>query len=171
VSLSTTAPSAQNFDGMGIPATTTTSSALPADFRADNPTTVRTVGTFAAAGTATARAGGANLSSSAGNGIYSFGSGTAPLGGADRAVGFLSSGSATASGNLYVQLANTIGSALSGLQIAYSVEKYRGGTNAAGFRIRLFYSMDGSAWTSAGSNFLTSFGADGTTSGFTSRRP
>ena len=29
------------------------------------------------------------------------------------------------------------------------VEKYRGGSNAAGFRIQLFYSTDGATWTSA----------------------
>lgn len=165
ISLSTVTSSSQNFDGMGIPATTSTASTLPADFRADNPATVRTVGTFAGAGTTTARAGGASLSTSAGNGIYNFGAGTATLGSSDRAVGFLSSGTATASGNLYAQFANNTGSALNGLQISYNVEKYRKGINAAGFRIQLFYSMDGSAWTSAGNDFLTAFAADpGTTS-------
>jgi len=168
VSLSTTTAYTQNFDGMGIPATATTVSTLPADFRADALTTVRTVGTFAAAGTTTARAGGANLSTTAANGIYSFGAGTTALGSIDRAVGFLASGTATTSGNLYTQLTNTTGGDLSGLTISYNVEKYRNGINAAGFRIQLFYSTDGTSWTSAGSNFLTSFAQDpGTTnSGF-----
>jgi len=40
------------------------------------------------------------------------------------------------------------------------------GSNAAGFRIQLFYSTDGSTWTSAGSNFLTSFAADANNNGF-----
>ena len=55
------------------------------------------------------------------------------------------------------------------LQISYNVEKYRGGINPAGFRIQLFYSLDGNTWTSAGSNFLTSFAQDPGTvnSGFT----
>jgi hypothetical protein len=156
----------QNFDGMGIPATSTSASSLPADFRLDTPSTVRTVGTFSSAGTTTARAGGANLSSSAANGSYNFGSGTATLGGSDRAVGFVSSGTATASGNLYAQFANNTGSALSGLQISYSVEKYRGGSNPAGFRIQLFYSTDGSTWTNAGASFLTAFSADAANTGF-----
>src|SRR3989442_11936778 len=91
-------PYTQSFDGMGIPASTTTASNLPADFRVDATTTVRTLGTFAAAGTTTARAGGASLSTTATNGIYNFGSGTATLGGSDRAVGFLASGGGTASG-------------------------------------------------------------------------
>ena len=161
MSLSTTTPMTQSFDGIGTTATAT----LPADFRADRPTTVRTVGSYAAAGTATTQVGGANLSGTATNGIYNFGSGTTTTG-PDRAVGFLSSGSATQSGNLYVQLTNSTGGALSGLQIAYAVEKYRGGSNPAGFRFQLFYSPDGVTWTSAGPDFLTSFAADGANTGF-----
>jgi DNA/RNA endonuclease G (NUC1) len=166
VSLSTSTPYAQPFDGMGIPASTTTASSLPADFRADALTSVRTVGNFATAGTTTARAGGPSLSSSAANGIYNFGAGSSGLGGSDRAVGFLASGSATTSGNLYLQLTNTTGSGLSGLNISYNVEKYRGGSNAAGFRIQLFYSTDGVSWTSAGSGFLTAFAADASNAGY-----
>ena len=168
ISLSTSTPYSQNFDGMGIPATSTTPSTLPADFRVDNPSTVRQVGTWAQALTSTARAGGPSLSSTASNGIYNFGAGTstsASVGGSDRAVGFLSSGTATASGNLYAQFVNNTGASLSGLQIGYNVEKYRLGTNPNGFRIQLFYSTDGSTWTSAGSTFLTAFAADPTTGG------
>src|SRR5262249_39590144 len=138
ISLSTTTPATQNFDGIG----TAAAAALPADFRVDKLTTVRTVGTYASAITATSLAGGANLSSTASNGIYNFGSGTNTTG-PDRAVGFLSSGGGTTSGNLYAQYVNNTGGSLSGLSISYDVEKYRSGSNAAGFRIQLFYSSDG----------------------------
>ena len=163
ISLSTSTTYTQNFDGMGTAASAT----MPADFRVDKPAAVRTVGTFAAALTATSLAGGANLSSSASNGIYNFGSGTTTTG-PDRAVGFLSSGTATQSGNLYAQLVNNTGATLTGLQLSYGVEKYRLGINPAGFRIQLFYSLDGSTWTNAGASFLTSFPQDGGTvnSGF-----
>ncbi len=161
IPISTSTASTQNFDGIGTVAVAT----LPADFRVDRPATVRTVGTFAAAATATQFLGGANLSSSASNGIYNFGAGTNTTG-ADRAVGFLSSGTATASGNLYAQLVNNTGATLTGLQISYNVEKYRGGLNPAGFRIQVFYSTDGSTWTNAGSDFLTSFGPDAANTGF-----
>src|SRR5215467_3048730 len=61
----------ESFNSMGSSATAT----LPADFRVDRTTTaVRTVGTFAAAGTATTAAGGTNLATNAANGIYNFGS-------------------------------------------------------------------------------------------------
>jgi hypothetical protein len=134
ISISTSTTYTQNFDGLGIPATSTTPSSLPVDFRADaTPTStvgdVRRVGTFSSAGSTTARAGGANLSTVAANGIYNFGAGTNTLGGSDRAVGFLASGTATASGNLYAQLVNSTGGVLSGLQISYNVEKYRNGSN------------------------------------------
>jgi hypothetical protein len=164
IALSTSSPYTQNFDAMGTSATAT----LPSGFRVDKPATVRTVGTFAAAVAATSLAGGANLSSSASNGIYNFGSGTTTTG-PDRAVGFLSSGTATSSGNLYAQFANNTGASLTALQISYNVEKYRAGINAAGFRIQMFYSTDGSTWTNAGSSFLTSFAQDGGTvnSGYT----
>src|SRR5882762_757390 len=75
ISLSTSAAYTQDFASMGTPASATAVSNLPTDFRADSLTTVRTVGTFGAAGTTTARAGGASLSTSAANGIYNFGSG------------------------------------------------------------------------------------------------
>jgi endonuclease G, mitochondrial len=161
ISLSTTSAVTQNFDGIG----TTATASLPVDFKVDKLTTVRTVGTYAAAVTATNLAGGANLSSTAANGIYNFGSGTTTTG-ADRAIGFLSSGSGTTSGNLYAQFINNTGGNLAGLSISYDVEKYRGGTNAAGFRMQLFYSTDGTSWTSAGSDFFTGFSADASNAGF-----
>ena len=167
IDIPTGAPYSQTFDAIG----TTAAATLPVDFRADRTTTalagdVRKVGTFAAAGTATTQVGGANLGTPAANGIYNFGSGTTTTG-PDRAIGFLASGTATASGNLYAQLTNNTGGPLTGLQISYDVEKYRNGTNAAGFRIQLFYSTDGATWTSAGSDFLTAFaGGDATNTGF-----
>jgi endonuclease G, mitochondrial len=161
ISLSTTTAVTQNFDGM----TTAATAPLPADFKADKQAVVRTVGTYAGAVSATELAGGANLSTSAQNGIYNFGSGTNTTG-ADRAVGFLSSSNGTRSGNLYTQLVNNTGGNLSGLQISYDVEKYRNGSNPAGFSIQLYYSTDGTAWTSAGATFLTSFSANADNSGF-----
>ena len=159
VSIPTGSQYVQGFDTMGTSGT----ASLPADFRLDRPSTVRTVGSFASALGATTQAGGTNLSTSAANGAYNFG---ATANSADRAVGFLSSGTATQSGNLYAQLVNDSGAPLSGLQVSYSVEKYRGGINPAGFRIQLFYSTDGAAWTTAGSDFTTTFGADAANTGF-----
>jgi len=167
IQLSTSMSYTQHFDdALDIPATATTPSNLPLDFRVDALTTVQKVGSFSAAGNTTARAGGANLATNAANGIYNFGAGTTTLGASDRAVGFLASGTGTLSGNLYAHLVNSTGDSLSGLQISYNVEKYRKGSNAAGFRIQMSYSTDGNTWTEAGEKFRTSFAPDADNSGF-----
>src|SRR5690242_5196875 len=157
ISLSTTTAYTQNFDTLGIPISSPTPSNLPADFRVETISAARTLGSFSSGQVQTLRVGGANLSTTAANGSYNFGAGTSPLGNSDRAPGFLASGTATMSGNLYAQLVNNTGSPLSGLQISYDVEKYRNGSNPAGFRMQLFYSANGSTWTNAGADFQTSF--------------
>ena len=163
IPISTSTAYTQNFDGIGATATAT----LPANFKVDKLATVRTPGAYATALLATSLAGGGALSGTATNGIYNFGAGATTTG-SDRAVGFLSSGSATVSGNLYAQFANNTGAGITGLQLSYNVEKYRTGTNPAGFRIQLYYSTDGSTWTPAGANFLTNFAFDATTAGYPS---
>jgi len=166
ISLSTSVPYTQDFTSLGIPPTNITRSALPADFREDTPAAVRTIGTFSSATTTTARAAGANVLTNAANGCYNFGAGTTTLGDADRAVGFLSDGTFTRSGNLYGQFVNNTGSALAGLQISYDVEKYRNGSNPAGFAYQLYYSLDGTNWTNAGPGFFTAFPGDANNNGF-----
>lgn len=132
---------------------------LPTHWRVDNnQSNVRTVGTYSAAGSATQFADGASPVSST-NGIYNYGSGTTDVG-SDRAIGFLSAGTGTKSGNLYVKLTNDGSVSVTTATISYDVEKYRDGTNAAGFRVQMYYSLDGSSWTSAGTSFLTTFAAD-----------
>src|SRR5262245_1491099 len=164
ISISTTTPFVQDFNTIG----TSTTATLPADFRVDRTSTstasdVRRVLTWAGAGTQTTQAGSTNLSTSASNGIYNFGVTSTST---ERAIGFLSSGTATASGNLYAELVNNTGAPLSGLSIAYTVEKYRNGSNANGFRIQLFWSDDGITWTNAGTDFMTAFPADANNNGF-----
>src|SRR5678815_323777 len=125
----------RNFNGMGVPISSPTPSNLPTDFRQDTINLVRTVGSFGSSSAQTLRVGGANVPTNAANGSYNFGAGTSTLGDADRAPGFISSGTATMSGNLYAQLLNNTGSPLSGLTVSYDVEKYRNGSNPAGYSI------------------------------------
>jgi hypothetical protein len=145
---------------------TTTTATLPTDWKVDKFGVLRTLGTYAGAGTATERIAGNSMSTTAQNGIYNYGAGVAGSA-TDRAVGWISSGTGTGSGNLYVQLTNTGTSAIANFTISYSVEKYRQGSNPAGFSIQMYYSTDGTAWTSAGSDFLTSFAADADNTGYT----
>ncbi len=151
----------QIFDTIGTTATAT----LPTAWKADKQTSAQLVGTYVSAVTATERIGGNSMSTTAGNGIYNFGAGIDNAA-TDRAIGFLSSSSATKSGNIYVQLSNNGSSAISSFNISYNVEKYRMGSNDAGFSIQMYYSSDGVTWTSAGASFLTSFTADASNNGY-----
>ena len=166
ISLSTSVPYSQNFNSMGIPLTNPAISTLPADFRFETIVPPRTLGSFAGGSTTTGRVAGANMPSNASPTAYNFGAGTSTLGDADRAVGFVSNATTAGSGNLYGQFQNNTGSALSGLLISYDVEKYRNGSNPAGFRYQLFYSFDSLAWTNAGPDFFTAFGPDADNNGF-----
>ena len=166
ISLSTSVPYSQNFNSMGIPPTSPAISNLPADFRQETIVPPRTLGSFAGGSTTTSRAAGANIATNASPGSYNFGAGTATLGNSDRAFGFISSATTAGSGNLYGQFQNNTGTALSGLLISYDVEKYRNGSNPAGFRYQLFYSFDSLAWTNAGPDFFTAFAPDADNNGF-----
>jgi len=154
----------ENFDAIGTNAITV----LPTGWLVDKITNdVRTVGTYATALTMTERRAGDNMSTTAANGIYNYGAGD-PAVATDRAVGFISSSSATKSGNLYLQLQNNGLTEIPYFTISYDVEKYRKGNNPEGFSIQMYYSTDGTTWTNAGADFLTSFpGADGSNEGYT----
>lgn len=146
--------SSQNFDGIGTSQTAT----LPPHWRASaNPLLVRTVDPYSSAGMATTQRGGENLSSSAPNGIYNFGAGD-PTAATDRAIGGLSSGSNSKSVNVYHHLKNDGTAEINNFTISYDVEKYRNGTNAAGFSVMLYYSFDGSTWIEAPGPYKATFG-------------
>lgn len=138
----------ENFNSMGTSATAT----LPANWRVEKNANVRIVGSYSAAVNITNYAGGANLSSSAGNGVYNFG-----LSATDRAIGGISSGTGSKSVNVFTYFQNNGTTTITQLDISYDVMKFRNGLNAAGFAIQLFYSTDGVTWIPAGSNFLSSF--------------
>ena len=114
----------QNFDVLGTSAPAT----IPTGWKADKNTTVRSVGTYSAAGTVTEYRAGNNMSSTATNGIYNYGAGDAATA-TDRAIGFVSSSNATKSGNVYVQLTNNGSTTINSFTISYNVEKYRMGTD------------------------------------------
>lgn len=161
ISTNSGSPNAENFDGIG----TSIAATVPTNWRIGKNSGPQVLGTYAAAGTATEQYAGNNMSTSAPQGIYNYGAGVFNTA-TDRALGFISSSSGTNSGNIYAWFRNTSGSTIDSLTISYEVEKYRNGTNAAGYQIQLHYSTDGSTWTSAGAPFLTTFAADASNSGF-----
>src|SRR6185369_13893049 len=163
--LSTSVPYSQNFNSMGIPLKNPAPSNLPVDFGQDTIVPSRTLGSVGGT-TTTARVAGANMSSTALPGRYNFGAGSSTLGDCRRAPGFVSGAGDAGSGNLYAQLRNNTGTPLTGLLISYDVEKYRNGSNPAGFRYQLFFSLNGTSWTNAGPNFFTAFAPDANNNGF-----
>lgn len=154
----------QNFDAIGVEATATLPTGWKIEKRTDAP---RTLGTYTGAVTQTENVGGNNLGSA--NGLYNFGAGTAASA-TDRAIGGLSTSVAGGARgvNMYLKIKNTGATAIQALNISYDVEKYRNGSNAAGFIMQLYYSTDGQTWTSAGNNFLTTFGVDANSNGYAS---
>ncbi|MBR5639765.1 MAG: T9SS type A sorting domain-containing protein [Muribaculaceae bacterium] len=153
----------ENFDAMGDEATAT----LPEAWRIDRILTApRTVGRFDQADTETMYSGGVNLASNAKNGTWNFGADD----NSDRALGGISTGVANATRcvNLYAHLLNTGKKNIENVNVTYNVEKYRKGSNAAGFSVQLYYSIDGRNWTSAGDKFRTYFAPDSETAGYSS---
>ncbi|MFM8596370.1 MAG: T9SS type A sorting domain-containing protein [Flavobacteriales bacterium] len=155
----------QNFDGIGTGATAT----LPNGWKMENLAFIRSVTTaYAAVGftsTNNALNSGSAMPSTAGNGRYNFGGGTST----DRAIGGLSSSSASQSVNMYLQITNTGTSAISDFTISYNAERYRNGSNTAGFSIRVYYSTTGAAnsWTEF-TGAIASFALNGDNNGSTS---
>jgi hypothetical protein len=135
----------ENFDGIGATATAT----LPSAWKIENITGARTVANAysAVANVATTSALTHNIAmpTNASNGRYNFGGSSS----SDRAIGGISSSSASQSINMFVQLTNNGATEIKDFNINYAAEKYRNGTNAAGFSIRVYYSTTGNAnsWT------------------------
>lgn len=155
----------QNFDEMWDASSSAATLVMPADWRVDRQMNApRTVGTYAGAQTTLMYEGGISLASNAKNGTWNFGSSTTP---SDRAVGGLST---TVSGgtrcvSVMAHLSNASEQAIEKLTLGYDIEKYRYGSNPEGFVVQVYYSTDGSNWTSAGDDLRTYFSPDASTIG------
>lgn len=168
--LSTSTAATQNFDSIGTAASWT----MPSNWRMSNGgATVRANAAWSgqsssiASGTGAGQIGGNSVSSSAANGLYNFGAGAAGSA-TDRALGSISSGSGSKSSAITGYFRNTTGAAMSGVTVSFDLEKYRNGTNTAAFAAQMWYSTDGSNWTSAGTDFYLAFaGPDADNNGFT----
>jgi autotransporter-associated beta strand protein len=133
---------AQSFDGM----TNTATSALPSGWVfASGTAPTWTSGTLATTTQLAGTLGSGTLSSNSAGGAYLFVNGTAATG-ADKAIGFLSSGGFASPRSILFGLTNDTESTISSLDIGWIYEKYRNGTRA--FDWRFYGSPDGSTWTS-----------------------
>ncbi len=154
----------ENFDGIGTEATAT----LPEGWRIDKQLGApRTVGIFSAAKEQTEQTGANNIASNARNGIWNFGAGGNNES-SDRAIGGISTGinNGTRCINVYLHVRNNGVEDIRGLAVKYDIEKYRKGSNSAGFATQLYYSSDGVLWTTAGNDFYTFFQKDNATGGY-----
>lgn len=135
----------QNFDSLGSSAT----ASLPSGWSASASASIQAVTAteWEAAGTATEKQGTGTGTTA---GIYNWGdAGNA----SDRGVGFLASGSAAKTGNLYLSLTAT--GYIPSFMVSYDMKCYRNNTRQ--YRFQLYYSTDGgTSWTSAGNDFCTS---------------
>lgn len=170
ISIPTGTPYTQNFNSIGTAASWT----MPANWRMSNLNpNHRTPGLWSAAlssitsGTGAGQIGGNDVSGTAANGLYNFGAGVANSA-TDRALGSIASGTGTRSSGVMARFTNNSGDDLQSLTITYNVEKYRTGTNAAGWEVQMWYSTDGTNWTNAGTGFQTLFSADGANGGYAS---
>ncbi|MCX6257769.1 MAG: hypothetical protein NTW49_07745 [Bacteroidia bacterium] len=144
---------------------TSATASLPTGWKADKNSLSRTVSSYASASSNTEQRGGNNMGGTATNGIYNFAAGDPSLA-FDRAVGGISTTTASKSVNVYVRLHNSGTVTIPSLILSYDVEKYRNGSNPAGFSIQMYFSADGSTWSNAGSNFLVAFSANADNNGF-----
>lgn len=149
----------ENFDGLG----SEREAILPRGWKIATEGPTRALGSFDRAGRMTEKLGGANMSSRANAGAYNFGAGDEATA-VDRAAGFLGSGN-VGSGNLMVRLRNKAVSPMKSFEVSYDVEKYRNGSNAAGFLVALFASTDGISWTQCGQELVIRTVADADSNG------
>ncbi|MCD7972010.1 MAG: discoidin domain-containing protein [Candidatus Azobacteroides sp.] len=154
----------QDFDEIGTEADATLPLGWKIEKRLDSP---RTLGSYIVAAQQTEKRGGVNIASNDPNGIYNFGAGDAATA-TDRAIGGMSTSisGGTRCVNIYLKIKNTGESEMNRFDITYNVEKYRKGSNNAGFVMQMYYSLDGENWVSAGENFRTFFEADTETGGY-----
>lgn len=137
--------------------------ALPTDWTIQTSGTERTINNFSSSATNVANAGGNAIASNAAGGSYRFNANNVTT---ESAVGGLSS-SSIKTVNAYCRLVNNAATPITNFTISYDVEKYRNGTNSAGFTMALYYSTNGTSWTACGSDFSTSFSSDANNNGFT----
>ena len=155
----------QDFDGMWDDVTQAATLNMPQGWRMERQMNApRTVGSFATASGTVMYTGGASLASNASNGTWNFVSSSVPT---DCSVGGLSTtvSNGTRCINVMTCLRNAGDEAITKVTLAYDIEKYRDGDNAAGFAVQLYVSTDGETWSSAGEDFYNYFAPDAATQG------
>lgn len=166
---------AQNFDTMDYPAADATviekgvygnESTLPEGWRIErNQVGPRMIGSYNDATDKVQYQGGYNLPSNASNGTWNLGAN----GSSDRAIGGMTTGVANGARaiNIMTHLENNGTTDFEKINISYDIEKYRDGSNANLFYVKLFTSSNGAVWNEAGETFTFLNPAGSGQNGFT----
>lgn len=153
----------ENFNGMNYPEATATLVSgkngaygenydLPTAWRIErNQVGPRTIGAYRDAAMQVQYAGGVSMPSNASNGTWNLGTN----GDSDRALGGMTTGVADGARaiNVMVHLENDGNVDFESIKVSYDIEKYREGSNANEFYVKLFTSSNGVVWTEAGEDF------------------
>lgn len=151
----------ENFDSMEYPAADAPviekgyygkDYALPVAWRMErNQSGPRTIGAYSDAMLTAQYGGGANLPTGAANGTWNLGMN----GSSDRALGGMTTGveNGARTINVMAHLENDGEKDFDTIRVSYDIEKYREGSNANLFYVKLFTSPNGVAWTEAGEAF------------------
>ncbi|MET4107701.1 hypothetical protein [Hymenobacter sp. UYP22] len=158
--LTSSTPVTQTFDGMGSGAT----AAVPTGFQLSG-------GTSPAYGassntTVTTQAGGTTgtgaLNSTSTGGAYNFATG-ATASSTDRALGYLSSSGYSSPRNILLAVRNATDQPMTRLLLEYDIEKYRTGTRAFDWQLRLSRTGEANTWSGFVAEGSQSYPADATT--------
>ena len=154
---------AEDFNGMAYPAADATAVSnkngvygenydLPEAWRIErNQVGPRTIGAYRDASLQAQYAGGVNLPANASNGTWNLGTN----GDNDRALGGMTTGieNGARTINVMVHLENNGKKDFETIKVQYDIEKFREGSNANEFYVKLFTSPNGATWTEAGEEF------------------
>ena len=150
----------ENFNSLGA----SPAAALPTNWRAQKTTTYREASPNYATGVLTVElAGGNSMPPTASNGIYRFNANNFTT---ESALGGLSSAGNSRTVIFMSYFNNNAASDIGSFTISYDVEKYRNGSNPAGFTVDLLYSTDGITWVTCGGALVTNIVADVDNAGY-----
>lgn len=145
---------------------------LPRNWRLSKSSSVRTIPSYpfspaTKADTTTQFRGGSLLAANAPAGFYNFGVGDSTTA-TNRCIGFLADANNVKTCNMYFHIKNNnVSSNITSFSVDVFIRKFKNGTNADGFYLKMYYSRDGVNWTDAGIDLQENFTPDANDNGLT----
>ncbi|MBX0293148.1 fibronectin type III domain-containing protein [Hymenobacter sp. HSC-4F20] len=161
IQLTSADPVTQTFDGLGTSATAPVPTGFQLSSGGSSPAygaASNTTVTTQAAGTS----GSGALNSTSTGGAYNFASGATATS-TDRALGYLSSNSYSSPRDLLLAVRNATAQPMTRLLLEYDIEKYRTGTRAFDWQLRLSRTGEANSWSGFVTEGSQTYPADATT--------